>query len=77
MADRREERRQYENDVFYDVWRSGGNPDAIDYDRVTENFYDGVDDHYSAQIELNAQRESRRRHEELYREDYEPEEEQF
>ena len=32
--EQREERRQYENDVFYELWRSGGNPDLIDYDRV-------------------------------------------
>lgn len=46
MADtyekRREERRAYENDVFYEVWRRGGNPDRIDYDRVEDSFYDGT-----------------------------------
>ena len=38
----REEQRKYDNDVFYDVWRSGGNPDAIDFDRTRDAYYDGI-----------------------------------
>lgn len=34
--------RDYENDVFYEVWRRGGNPDRIDDDRVSDAYYDGV-----------------------------------
>lgn len=29
-------RREYEADVAFEVWRSGGNPDAIDEYRVQE-----------------------------------------
>ena len=54
--ERREERRQYENDVFYEVWRSGGNPDGIDYDRVRDHYYDGYSSEESAGYELRSQR---------------------
>ncbi len=32
--------RDYHGDVFYEVWRSGGNPDAVDYDRVEDCRWD-------------------------------------
>ena len=38
---REREREEYRGDVFYEVWRSGGNPDRIDDDRVNDRFYDG------------------------------------
>lgn len=53
--ERREERRQFENDVFYEVWRAGGNPDAIDYERVDDRYYDGQDVQIAAEAELRAQ----------------------
>jgi hypothetical protein len=53
---RREEKRKYENDVFYDVWRSGGNPDRINYDRVSDGYYDGRDSESMARSELRAMR---------------------
>jgi hypothetical protein len=46
----------YRGDVFYDVWRSGGNPDAVDYDRVRDSYYDGLDSEDAARRELHAQR---------------------
>lgn len=50
-----EERRKYEADVYYAVWRSGRDPDRIDFDRVDWNRMDGmyVDD--AAAIEIRAQ----------------------
>lgn len=41
---RREEQREFEGDVFYEVWRRGGNPDCIDYDRLQDCF----DEHHEA-----------------------------
>lgn len=42
--ERREERRReedsYRGDVIYEVWRNGGNPDRVDYDRVSDHFRD-------------------------------------
>ena len=52
----REERRKYENDVFYEVWRSGGNPDRIDDDRVSDSFYDHMSAEDAAHSELRRQR---------------------
>jgi len=54
--ERREERRNYEADVFYEVWRSGGNPDNIDYDRLDDYRWDGVDPEKAASLELQRQR---------------------
>ena len=34
-------RNDYRGDVLYDVWRSGGNPDAVDYDRVDDAYAAG------------------------------------
>ena len=54
--EQREERRKYEGDVAYEVWRSGGNPDRINDDRVENNFYDGHDYEYAARRELSTQK---------------------
>lgn len=51
----REERREYENDVFYEVWRSGRDPDRIDYDRVDDNRLAGMDADDAASVEIRAQ----------------------
>lgn len=51
----REDRRRYENDVFYEVWRSGRNPDAINYDRVDEHHYNGDSVECATRHELRAQ----------------------
>lgn len=56
---KRDERREYEADVFYEVWRSGGNPDAINYDRVDDARWDGIDAEGAARTELRKQREAR------------------
>jgi len=53
--EQREERQQYENDVFYDVWRSGGNPDRIDCERVSDSYYDGMSHDAAANVELRRQ----------------------
>lgn len=50
-----DDRSKYENDVFYEVWRSGGNPHAIDFDRVDDQRYRGMYAEEAAAYELRAQ----------------------
>lgn len=61
MFDFDDDRRRYEGDVFYTVWRSGRNPDAIDYNRVSDAYYRGMDSRHAAEREIRAQDEARRR----------------
>jgi hypothetical protein len=56
MQDREKSRRDYEGDVAYEVWRSGGNVDRINDDRVRDSFYDGDHAEDVARRELKAQR---------------------
>ena len=51
----REDERKYRGDVDYEVWRSGGNTDAIDYDRVEDHRWDGYTAEENAQYELRRQ----------------------
>ena len=47
----------FAGDVYYDVWRSGGNPDAVDPDRIYGRYSDGWESDESAISELRRQRE--------------------
>lgn len=71
MSRNRDEQHRYEMDVFYEVWRAGGNTDRINDDRVNDSFYDGRDTQDAARRELNAMRP---RHEE--QEQYEEQQEE-
>ena len=42
-------------DVLYEVWRNGGNPDHVDYDRVREDERDGYRYDEIADSELRRQ----------------------
>jgi hypothetical protein len=53
--EQREERRQYENDVYYEVWRGGGDPDRIDFDRVEDQRQDGAYPEEAASSEIRKQ----------------------
>ena len=53
--EQREEQRRYEGDVWYDVWRSGGNPDRVDHDRVIDGYYEGRQAEDVARAELRRQ----------------------
>lgn len=55
----REERRAYEADVTYGVWRRGGDVDRIDHDRVSECYFRGDDWDAAATVELRHQRAKR------------------
>lgn len=54
--EQREEQRRHEGDVAYEVWRRGGNPDRVDYERVTDAYHDGRTVEDVAQGELRRQR---------------------
>lgn len=49
-------RHDYESDVYYEVWRSGGNPDTIDFDRVEEAYRSGYKSDMAATREMRHQR---------------------
>lgn len=53
-----DERRKYENDVYYEVWRSGRDPDRIDFDRVDTMWYDGLDADGAAASECRRMRQA-------------------
>lgn len=53
---RREERRRFEADAAYEVWRSGGDVDAVDHDRLHDAFHEGASSSEAAQAELARQR---------------------
>ena len=50
------DRREYEGDVTYDVWRAGGNPDAVDFDRVDDHWREGDDVDVATGDEMRRQR---------------------
>jgi len=54
--ERRAEERRYESDVWYDVWRAGGDPDRIDTERVSDAYQRGEFQEDAARRELLAQR---------------------
>lgn len=54
--ERRQEERRYEADVAYEVWRSGGDVDRIDRDRVHDAIADGLGSSEAARREMNRQR---------------------
>ncbi len=56
--ERRQERRDYEADVYFDVWRSGRDPEAIDFERVDDARYEGLYPDEAAAIEIKLQRQS-------------------
>lgn len=67
----REERREYEGDAMYQVWRQGGNVDRIDYERVDDHRRSGESADAAARAEMNRQRPKQNEYEpEPY--EYEP-----
>lgn len=59
------DRREYDGDVFYEVWASGRDPDRINYDRVGDHYYGGDSSDEAAEDEIRHMRqaEERRREE--------------
>jgi hypothetical protein len=60
------DRREYHGDVNYEVWRAGGNPDRLDWDRVEDHRFDDVRPEDAARCEMSRwdhQREAQRTHE--------------
>lgn len=50
------DRKSYDGDVYYEVWRSGGNPDRVDPDRLDDYRWNGVEPETAARRELTRQR---------------------
>lgn len=50
--EQREERRRYEADVDYEVWRMGGNMDQVNRERVEEHYYAGYSIDDAARAEM-------------------------
>ena len=46
----------FDADVLFQVWRNGGNPDRIDFDRVDDSRARGYSEDDAAARELTAQR---------------------
>jgi len=40
-ASRYDKREKVHGDAVYEAWRSGANPDAVDYDLIDDDFYSG------------------------------------
>lgn len=49
------DRDDYRGDVLYEVWRSGGDIDRVDYDRVDDCQWEGVFYEDCARIEMRHQ----------------------
>lgn len=47
--------RKYEGDVWYEVWRSGGNPDIVDPDRIRDSHDEGLWPEEAASREMRHQ----------------------
>lgn len=47
---------EYLGDLIDDVWRAGGNPDAVDRDRVAGYYAEHVEEEDAVIMELRAQR---------------------
>ena len=54
----REERREYESDVAYEVWRNGGDMDRINIDRIEDHFYNDHGVGYATRDELRHQKDA-------------------
>lgn len=64
--ERREQEREYRSDVEYEVWRSGGNMDRVDRDRVDRYHDDGLSVDSAARREMHHQRPPAPSEEDLY-----------
>lgn len=52
---RDKERSDYYGDTVYEVWRRGGDPDMVDYDRLDDCCYEGLHPDEAAFRELRRQ----------------------
>jgi hypothetical protein len=68
----RDEWDDYWGDVVYDTWRSGGNPDAVDWDRCHDRYYEGrsVESCVAAELRIQRRAQERAREERAQAEEY-------
>ena len=50
------DRNEHFYDAAYQIWMRGGNPDRLSFDRAEQDWYNGKEPDYTAQIEINRQR---------------------
>jgi hypothetical protein len=50
------DRDEYFYEAAYQTWRRGGNPDRLSFDRAEQDWYNGKEPDYTAQMEINRQR---------------------
>lgn len=43
-------------EAAYQTWMRGGNPDRLSFDRAEQDWYNGKEPDYTAQMEINRQR---------------------
>lgn len=55
IREAREKEEKYRGDVIYDVWARGGNPDAVNYDRVSDHYYNSDFPDEAARAEMRRQ----------------------
>lgn len=52
---------EHYHEAGYQIWRNGGNPDRLSWDRSDNDFYDGRTPEYTANRELREMRDARER----------------
>lgn len=55
----KDDKQDYEDDVYYEIWRRGGNPDAVRPDDVDDYYYNDYSIGEAASAVLERQRRSR------------------
>lgn len=60
---------EYHNDAAYEIWRRGGNPDRLSYDRSYNDWSDGKEPEQTANNLLRQEREERDRRRDIENEE--------
>jgi|SRR5690606_4660217 len=50
------DRNEHFYEAAYQTWMRGGNPDRLSFDRAEQDWYNGKEPDYTAQMEINRQR---------------------
>jgi len=52
------DRNEHFYEALYQTWMRGGNPDRLSFDRVEQDWYNGKEPDFTAQMEINRQRKT-------------------
>jgi len=50
------DKHKYYYEALYQIWMRGGNPKRLSFDRAAQDYYDGKDPDYTAEMEIKRQR---------------------